>query len=168
MTTERKNEIVVHIRRDKDRIIAEPLRVEAGESWPSNISYDGFGGEGLNPLADLQLGAWVSESYGCHALDADYRSVYTVDAVRAKIMVKMLDKIERAFTKDEAREHGDRLLAFCRAIGATRICWHDPSERVNWLKEHNWHWYSLPGGREALRHMIREAEKELVKTPAAA
>jgi hypothetical protein len=159
MTT---NEIVVHIRRDKDRIIAEPMRVEAGESWPSNISYDG------NPLADLQLGGWVSESYGCHCLNADYRHAYTVDAVRAKVMVKVLDRIERAFVKDEAREHGDRLLAFCRAIGATRICWHDPGERVNWLKEHNWHWHSLPAGREALRHMIREAEKELMKPAAAA
>jgi hypothetical protein len=163
MTNEDKpDEIVIEVSRvsrfGTDYIVCTPMRVHGSEAHPSNLSWTSFG-DGGKEYADLELSAYVSDDGRyTHLCGPEYRTVHSVDMRHAETMVKVLGRIGKAIAKAEAHEAGDVFMAFARCIGAKRIVWHPEGQRASWLRDFEWHFETLAGGRDRFRRLIGEME----------
>lgn len=163
---EKPAELVIYLHADRksgaDYIMATPMKVQDGETWPSNLTYGSWepNPELSRQYADLSLQLFISDFDGrATSQGIEYRSVHSVDALRADLMGKTLKRINKAIQKADAREAGDVLTAFAQAIGAKRFVWHAASEEGRtWLRDVNWFWCSMGEGRNVFRRMIAEAE----------
>ncbi len=111
---------------------------------------------------DMELFGMVSEYDGrFDAPKAQYGSVHGIDERRATAMAKMLNKINKAIHKAEAREPGDVFTAFAKAIGAQWVCeTREENARYSSYADVKWRWNSIAEGRETYRAVIRKAEAE--------
>jgi hypothetical protein len=156
-----KSEVILFLSRDSrygsERIVCQPLTLRPGDKTPTNPSE--WGDEPLS-LENLRLSTGVSDYSGeAFSSEIDYRDVYSINARKAARMSKTLAKIAKEVERFEAREHGDMLVAFARAIGAKRMAWNPKADIENnrWFSERTWYYDSIPSAREKYRALIQEA-----------
>ena len=116
-------------------------------------------------LQDLGMFGHVSEFDAFNFLGTEpcYRSPYQIERRDAEAMAKTLRKIGAATEKAAAREDGDVMLAFARAIGATFVC-HSAGERRGWsYADWDWRWLTPEEGRNHYRHQIEAMRAEMRK-----
>lgn len=118
-----------------------------------------FGGE----VSDYMSGdsaAEVSWPY-YYGSEPEYRDMHRITAGRAKRMADFLLKCERAFTKADARELGDRFAVFAKQVGAEHV-WiaKGPTHEHPRTTEGGWVQYKISEGRDAYRRLVACARQE--------
>ena len=87
------------------------------------------------------------------AYDVEYRDVHASGEPKLQRMIKAIKKVNARITKDQAREPGDKFMAFAKALklsfAVTRI---GPPRR-----DPEWAWMSIEEGRNRYRGMIETA-----------
>lgn len=116
----------------------------------------------LQAFDSLELIGVVSDYDGKFNLDGvEYRDVHSINERRATSMAKMLARLNKAFTKAEAREPGDKFMTFAKTTGAQWVCrTKDPNAHYSSYSDVEWRWDTIAQGREAYRAVIRKLEAE--------
>jgi hypothetical protein len=137
------------------------MRREPDASHPLNISWSPYTDEQC--VESLELQGFVSDygEYDFIAFGASYSSVFKVDTKRATAMLKTLQRIDRQTAKDEAREPGDVLISFCKAIRA-QWCVYEVEHNGTWLRDSKWRFVSIAEGRNKLRAEIAAAREAMI------
>jgi hypothetical protein len=86
----------------------------------------------------------------------EYHSIYSVNTSHAGAMYRTLQRIDRRIDKEQAREHGDVLVAFAHAIGA-KFCVIETEHKGTWLNESAWRFMTIAEGKNYLRTLIAQA-----------
>lgn len=139
------------------RLVIQPMRREAG--YVLNCNYGSVWDDPrINALADLELTSYFSDDGKLYGLEAEYRSVFSVNAHRAAIMAKTLARVQKAIDNERSGDSGDRFMAFAKSIGAVGFVENRTPDCLN-LREATWRFHALVAGRAELRRIV-EPKKE--------
>ena len=140
-------------------------REEDGDR-PLGCSGDGelFAGYGcpkhlLGLVVDgLGLYGFISDSDGTYiGGGVEFRDVHAIDQSKLERMVKAIKRVNARIEKDQAREPGDKLMAFAKALKLTFVC-----ERIGERRrDPEWRFMSIEEGRNRYRAKIEEAVEEI-------
>jgi len=81
--------------------------------------------------------------------DVEYRNVYAMDERKLRGMVKTIKRINDRIQKTEAREPGDKLMAFAAALKLSFVV-----ERIGRAPNLDWRYMSVVEGRNRYRDLI--------------
>lgn len=169
---------------DHPTTIARVLVRENQEDSPINPRSEGessiYGAppnmQGL-ALADLELRIFFYTSESGRTSTAcgpeiEYRNVHSVDIRQATRMAKTLTRIHKAIEKANAREAGDVLMAFAKALGLTFTVTEQAATyrgtTPSWQKysDSDWRFSKLTDARDQLRAQIEKTRAELTAVAA--
>jgi hypothetical protein len=89
--------------------------------------------------------------------DLEFRDVHALDEGKLTRMLKALKRVKARIEKDQAREPGDKLMAFAKALKLTFVC-----ERIGERRrDPEWRFMSIEEGRNRYRAKIEEAVEEI-------
>lgn len=142
-------------------------RREADGDVPLGCSGDGelYAGFGcpkhlLGLVVDgLGMYGFVSDSDGEYiGYGVEFRNVYSIDAAKLGRMAKALKRVNAQIEKDEAREPGDKFMAFAKALKLSFAVCRIGERRPN----PDWRFMSIVEGRNYYRQMIEVASAEVL------
>lgn len=139
------------------RLTISVVQRREGEGHPTNPSSHSDGARGMG-LDDLVVTASISENYGDVYVDPPcYMSPWRVGERRARVMLATLTRCNKVIQKAEAREIGDVVTAFAKAIGATWYCeTTEPSAAHRFYSDTQWTYTPINRARDVARHLIAE------------
>src|SRR5262249_31528835 len=135
-------------------------KIEHGERWP--FGFDEYNTGRL--YTDLSINCQgdersrESEHDAVYGIDIDYRGVFSIDATKAKIMTKTLERIERCLEKlrlsrGYVQSYGEYVGRIAEIIGAEGIVVHQkqPFERN---RPEQYHWDNIGNGVNLINRVI--------------
>ena len=88
--------------------------------------------------------------------DVEFRNVYAMDERKLGRMSKAIKRVNARIDKDQAREPGDRLVSFAKALKLTFVV-----ERIGERRrDPDWRFMTIEEGRNRYRAMIADATAE--------
>jgi hypothetical protein len=142
-------------------------RREADGDVPLGCSGDGefYAGYGcpkhlLGLVVDgLGMYGFVSDSDGQFiGGGVEFRDVYAIDARKLGNMLKAIKRVNARIEKDDAREPGDKFMAFAKALKLSFAVHRIGDRRPN----PEWRFMSIAEGRNYYRQMIEAASAEVL------
>lgn len=176
-------EVETKVFADTEEVFVRVYAIEPGKSHPVNPRGDGEHEIWDAPkkvhglaLADLTLRTYIptpnvvcdrAVTIGDVDCQIDYRDAHFVDLRKARQMAKTLEKIERAIEKAASREPGDVLMAFAKAIGATKTVICTGGSKSSWLNQAEWEFHPIEKARDLFRvsvaGVVRKRNYELTQ-----
>lgn len=116
-------------------------------------------------LDGLCMHGFVSDFNECDYIgyQPEYRGVYAVDMRKAERMAKTLKRVNARIEKDKAREPGDVMEAFAKALKLSFVATRQGPQKGSSFADNQWNFMSVAEGRNEFRHLIQEARTELRK-----
>jgi hypothetical protein len=99
------------------------------------------------------------------AHDIEFRDVHSSGESKLKAMLKAIRKVKARVEKDNAREPGDKFMAFAASLKLTFAV--ERIKRTGNGDPDNWRWMSIAEGRNRYRDMIEQAVAAAVARRAA-
>lgn len=156
-------------RHGTDYVVARIVRRD-GES-PIGCSTDGereWDGEVPKHLRGTHLDGlcmhgFVSDFGDCDYIgfEPEYRDVYAVDLRKAQAMAKTIKRVVAQQERDKAREPGDVLASFAKALKLGFVAKRRGPNKGSSYSDNEWNFMSIAEGRNEFRHLINEARTEL-------
>ena len=151
--------VTVHVCRRRDEDGDVPLGLSgdgemyAGYGCPKHLL-------GL-ALDGLGIYGFVSDSDGAFiGTDVEYRNVYASTETKLGRMLKAIKRVNARIDKDDAREPGDKFMAFAKALKLSFAVTRIGERRPNVSPE--WRFMSILEGRNTYRQMIETASAEML------
>lgn len=123
----------------------------AGYGCPKHLLGLALDGLGMYGFASDSDGMFIGH-------DVEYRNVYASGERKLGSMLKAIKRVNARIDKDDAREPGDKFMAFAKALklsfAVTRI-----GER---RRDPEWRFMSIAEGRNTYRQMIEAASAEVL------
>lgn len=148
-----------------DYVEVHVVRREPDREAPLGCSGDGeiYAGYGCPKhllglaLDGLGMYGFISDSDSAFiGYDVEFRNVYASGQGKLRRMLKAIGRVNARIEKDEARDAGDKFMAFAKALklsfAVTRIGERGPNPE--------WRFMSIVEGRNAYRQMIETAVEE--------